>query len=154
MTSTQTQIDTAIGKRIQNIRVQKGLSQSNFADTLGISLRAYRNYERGERPISKKTLCELADKYGADLNWLLIGREPGNGAASLGVGQEIDSEIAEEVVRGLLLQASGLFSKSTSQTIRSFLIIYNQVCHLESSSDRAMSIRKAIDILELKVEPA
>ena len=41
----------ASGRRLVAIREESGLTQEEFADRLGLSLRAYANYERGEREI-------------------------------------------------------------------------------------------------------
>lgn len=51
-----------IANRLKLIRTDAGLKQSELAEKLGITLRAYQSYERGERDINTallKSICEL-----------------------------------------------------------------------------------------------
>ncbi len=75
MSSTFEDSDAAIGQRIQSIRTQKGVSQADFAEALGISVRAYQNYERGDRPVSKQLLCALKAVFGVSSDYILNGGE-------------------------------------------------------------------------------
>jgi len=63
----------ALGQRLVTVRATTGLSQSAFADTLGLSLRAYANYERGEREMPVALFRALYETYGIDPVWLLAG---------------------------------------------------------------------------------
>lgn len=63
----------AIGRRLEQVRGEKGLNQESFAESLRVSLRTYQNYERGERPISKDFLSALIEKHDVDPRWLLTG---------------------------------------------------------------------------------
>lgn len=65
--------NTGMGKRLQAIRAMTGLSQGVFARKLGLSLRAYANYERGEREIPVAMFRALHKTYGIDPIWLLDG---------------------------------------------------------------------------------
>ncbi|EIJ44003.1 putative transcriptional regulator [Beggiatoa alba B18LD] len=71
MSSTNENIN--IGKRLLYLRESKGLNQEEISDSVGISLRAYQNYERGERTISKELIHALLSTYGVDPVWLLTG---------------------------------------------------------------------------------
>lgn len=63
----------AIGARIEHIRASR--SQRDFAAGLGIPLRTYQNYERGERePDLRVYLATL--RMGWNINWLLTGEGP------------------------------------------------------------------------------
>ncbi len=73
MSTDNEQDDALIGARLCLLREEKGMTQSGMAKSLKVSLRTYQNYERGDRPISKQVLCELALKSNVDLNWLLTG---------------------------------------------------------------------------------
>jgi transcriptional regulator with XRE-family HTH domain len=84
MSSTFEESDAVVGQRIQNIRNQEGMSQAEFAEALGISLRAYQNYERGDRPVSKQLLCSLKSIFGASLDYILDGGESGPESTPLG----------------------------------------------------------------------
>jgi Predicted transcriptional regulators len=70
--------DTEIGIRLRAIRRAapqggKFMSQGEFATALGLSLRAYQNYERGERPISKDLISSVVGVFGISTDWLLFG---------------------------------------------------------------------------------
>lgn len=47
------------------------MSQAEFVKELGISLGAYKNYERGERDLPTPVLWRLYEVYGVDPLWLL-----------------------------------------------------------------------------------
>lgn len=65
--------NTDLGQRLTLVRGTTGLSQAAFADTLGLSLRAYANYERGEREMPVALFRALYEIYGIDPVWLLAG---------------------------------------------------------------------------------
>ena len=59
------------GENLLRLRKEKGLSQPSVADGAGISLRAYKNYERGLREPQLSPLIALADFYGISLDELV-----------------------------------------------------------------------------------
>ena len=82
--------DTEIGERLQAFRNKKGLSQSAIARALGVSMRTYQNYERGERSITKEFICSFCEKFDVSTDWLLSGKTP--------PGDEIDWEVLETIM--------------------------------------------------------
>jgi len=62
-----------LGRRLQAVRATTGLSQGEFAASLGLSLRAYANYERGEREMAVAVFRALFEVHGIDPAWLLVG---------------------------------------------------------------------------------
>lgn len=84
MSSTNEESDAVIGQRIQSVRTQQGMSQADFAEALGISVRAYQNYERGERPVSKQLLCALKSTFGTSSDYILSGDDETNAESPLG----------------------------------------------------------------------
>lgn len=68
--------DVEVGARLRLLRMQSDLSQRQFADWLGISLRAYQNYERGERRIPADVVLMLSKSAGINQGWLLSGTGP------------------------------------------------------------------------------
>lgn len=64
-----------IGKRIQEVRKQKGLSQTELAKMLDKSLRTVQKYESGEIEVSIAMINELAKKLNTTPTYL-IGYEP------------------------------------------------------------------------------
>lgn len=69
------------------MRVLLGHSQGYLADALGISVRAYQNYERGERAVTDTLIRACYSTFGIDPVWLLTGegdmfRSRGTGATA------------------------------------------------------------------------
>ena len=61
-----------IGERLRSVRGD--VSQSDFADRLGISLSSWRRYESGERDPDAETLVALHEKVGVNPLWILCGK--------------------------------------------------------------------------------
>lgn len=59
--------------RVKTFRRYKGLSQTDFAESLDIPMRTLQNYERGVSPIPSKLIADIATKYGVNPTWLLTG---------------------------------------------------------------------------------
>ena len=60
--------------RLVQFREHRHLSQTAVANEIGIALRTYQYYERGEREPQLSTLIRLADFYRVPLDEL-VGRE-------------------------------------------------------------------------------
>ncbi len=67
--------NTAMGARLASVRAGTGLCQNAFAAGLGLSPRAYANYERGEREAPVAVLRALFELHDTDPVWLLVGPE-------------------------------------------------------------------------------
>ena len=61
--------------RLKIFRKERGLTQTQVADAVGLGRQAYAYYEKGEREPSTETLCKLADFFGVTVDELL-GRTP------------------------------------------------------------------------------
>ena len=59
-----------LNERLQELRQEKQLSQTEVASIVGLSLRAYQYYERGERQPAADTLISLADFFGVSIDYL------------------------------------------------------------------------------------
>ncbi|SDG72213.1 Transcriptional regulator, contains XRE-family HTH domain [Thermoanaerobacter thermohydrosulfuricus] len=64
-----------IGKKLQELRKQRGLTQEQVARHLGITQNQLSYYETGAREIDIGTLQRLARLYGCDYNYLLEDNE-------------------------------------------------------------------------------
>lgn len=84
-----------LGRRLTAMRTEVGVSQGVFAESLGLSLRAYANYERGEREMPVALYRALYERYGIDPIWLLEGpgEQPVRAASRL-----VDMTLAERVI--------------------------------------------------------
>ena len=56
----------AVGLRLRQIRRQRRMTQKAFAEMLELSLRAYGNYERGERDLPRRHQLNIIIKTGED----------------------------------------------------------------------------------------
>lgn len=70
---SSTEDPEAYHQRVAQVREHFELSQDKMARQLGLSLRAYANYERGERTIPVELLRALYKRFSVDPIWLLTG---------------------------------------------------------------------------------
>ena len=66
-------INKQIGKRIQYLRKQKGVSQLDLALDAGVNRNYLSDLERGERNPTLKVLVRIAEALGVDLSTLVKG---------------------------------------------------------------------------------
>ncbi|WP_138755502.1 helix-turn-helix domain-containing protein [Paenibacillus sinopodophylli] len=64
-----------IGARIKHIRKSYGLNQVSFVQSLGISQGTLSELEKNKFNPSVETIIQLYEKFGVDLNWLLLGEK-------------------------------------------------------------------------------
>lgn len=93
--ATPTQ-NVTLGQRLAAVRAGASLSQGAFADTLGLSLRAYANYERGEREMPVALFRALYETYGIDPVWLLAG--PGEQPIKAAT-RTMDFALVDQIIR-------------------------------------------------------
>mgnify|MGYP001069470517 CR=1 FL=1 len=61
-------------KKLKQLRLLLGCTQTQMADLLGITARGYRNYELGAREPELSVLIKLADHFNVSLDEL-VGRQ-------------------------------------------------------------------------------
>lgn len=86
--------NVVIGRRLAAARERVRLSQNEFAERMGISPRAYQNYERGEREVPATVLRLLYESFGVDPLWVLIG--PGTDPS--GRDAAVSPDLVEQIV--------------------------------------------------------
>lgn len=62
--STVLEMKTSVAEKIRLQRLQRGLSQENMADLLGLSTTAYGDIERGKTDLALSRLTQIADALG------------------------------------------------------------------------------------------
>ncbi len=87
--------NAVMGHRLMAIRIASGLTQAEFAEKLDLSLRAYANYERGEREMPTVLFRSLCESFRIDPLWQLTGP----GEAPVHVGRRVlDLNLMEGVI--------------------------------------------------------
>ncbi len=66
-------IPMGVGNRLRQLRHKLGLTQSQMAQKLGVTLNTYQRYELGDRNLTVEKLQLLRRLFGVNLNWLLTG---------------------------------------------------------------------------------
>ena len=60
-------------QRILHLKTARNLLQKDIAAEIGVSLRAYQYYEKGQKEPTLSVLCALADYFDVSLDYL-VGR--------------------------------------------------------------------------------
>ncbi len=90
--------------RIKEIREKIGLSQKKCADEVGVTLRAWQNYEQGEREPKYEILCKIADLFGVTTDYLLGREKPKEPTAIDNLVKEFNlSEVEKLMVQAYFL---------------------------------------------------
>ena len=63
------------GKRIQELRRDRGMTQTQLAEYVGISSDNLGRIERGQQGVSIDLLIELADFFAVSMNYIALGRK-------------------------------------------------------------------------------
>ncbi|BBB91795.1 MAG TPA: helix-turn-helix transcriptional regulator [Methylomusa anaerophila] len=72
---TDTDIYIQFGKRLANVRQDKGLSQNEFAKVLGIPQSTYAGYEVGKRKIPLELIERVANALEVSSTFLIAGKD-------------------------------------------------------------------------------
>ena len=64
----------AISERLKELRLQRGLTQKELAEILGIKRNTYSDLENGKCEANYEKLEKIADFFGVSLDWL-FGRK-------------------------------------------------------------------------------
>lgn len=62
-----------ISERLKQIRLKTNLSQTAFAEILGLAQTTYGPYETGRRSVPDELKFELSQKYNINIHWLVTG---------------------------------------------------------------------------------
>jgi transcriptional regulator with XRE-family HTH domain len=111
--------DAVIGKRLLIVREAFALTQTAMAQRLGVTLRAYANYERGEREMALAVMHALYLRFGVDPVWVMAGP----GLEPVMVGQRrLDGDLLERIIalvdKGLSKSRRSLKPEKMARLIR------------------------------------
>ena len=71
--NTKKQALANLGSRVALIRKQTGKNQIEFAEHLGVSQSAFKNYERGASEPSVSLIVRLCEEFKVSADWLVLG---------------------------------------------------------------------------------
>lgn len=95
--------------------IRASMSQSEFAETIGIGLRTYTRYEKEERQPDLHVLLEIHRKFGVSIDWLLTGAGSKTSLDSIFLPylevlknvcpaseiEDVETEILEEMIKSI-----------------------------------------------------
>ena len=88
---------TGINERIKLLRKSRGLSQTEFADALGVSRNVIANYETGRAYIDESTIRNIARTFNVTEEWLRTGRTKLDMLSGTGLMQASDADSSEKI---------------------------------------------------------
>ena len=134
--------------RVARVRAHVGLSQTAMAKQVGLSLRAYQNYERGEREIPVALVQALYAEFKVDPVWLLTGAGPM--ILEVERAQHLDQALLDQVVAAVERFEAGL-KKPLSVEHKSRLIglLYEKSQLLNEVTGQKLSPAKMRSLLKL-----
>lgn len=95
-----------LSDKIRKLRTEKGVTQTQLAKAIGVSMRMVQEYEtNGRYPRNRDTYRKMADYFGVDMNYLLTEDEEFAAAAAEKYGRR-GAKQAEQVLE----QVKGLFA--------------------------------------------
>lgn len=76
-------VKTGLAQRLKHLRMQKGLSQKEFAEMIKLAYAQYNRYERGDNIPNPEILSRLGDALNVSVDYLLEGEEKDAAYANL-----------------------------------------------------------------------
>jgi transcriptional regulator with XRE-family HTH domain len=152
---------TPIGSRLREVREAIGKSQAGFANCLGVSLRAYSNYENGKTQPDAILLQTMCAEFDINPAWLLLGEGPMRRSESEGVKQptqpapqaegepfdwEVHKMVIVELQRYLDLRKGRLEPNDYAEAVK--LLYEIAIEDVEKSEDHQPDRRKVAKIIE------
>ncbi|NQV46691.1 MAG: helix-turn-helix transcriptional regulator [Rhodospirillaceae bacterium] len=94
---------SSLSERLHTVRKRTGLSQADFGKKLGISDRAYKNYELEIRKLPIEAAKLICHEFAIDIRWLLLGQG------------FIDSQALGDAVEAAVLETKAFFMENDVQ---------------------------------------
>lgn len=99
LATTNDKVD--LGGKLARVRASTGLSQADFAASLGLSLNTYANYERGARELPSTALRLLAEVHRVDPLWFWEAPAGDDDPPRLIAARVLDLALLEDVLLAL-----------------------------------------------------
>lgn len=149
--ATGTIENRAVGERLATMRRKLGLSQRDFAERLGVSVRAYQNYERGEREVSATLIRALYKTFRIEPSWIFEGDNVPDvatkGSGAITIDKDLFLLVLQEI-EDYLLQ-NRLDARVVEGTGRLAFIIYGRVADAEPAKVRHAISREVQQVFEI-----
>ena len=65
-----------MNERLRNLREILNLKQNEFANEIGLTTSSISDMERGQAPITERTIIAICSKFKVNEEWLRNGKEP------------------------------------------------------------------------------
>ncbi len=115
-------VDLHVGGRLKQIRGLRGLSQTNLADTVGLTFQQIQKYENGANRISASRLWEFAEHLNVPISFFYDGLDDARDNIELKVDRmalelvRALQSIKDDEVRRRLYELAKMVSKQTDQS--------------------------------------
>lgn len=135
------------GERLANVRSHFAMSQAEFSNRAGVSLRAYQNYERGEREISVDLLKAMYLEFGVSPVWVITGE--GEMLATEKPSVSLDREILAYVVEAVINFEASMNKIFTAEyKTRLISLLYEQAILVTEVKDKKVGLDQVQTILK------
>lgn len=134
--------NSEVGVRLAAVRAAVGLTQVQFAESIGLTDRAYSNYERGTREVPATVVRSLLDVYNIDPVWLLNGVavEP-----EYVIERKVDMQLLAEVIDVVAQELKA--AKLTFTAAKHAKFLYFAYCY--AADEREVSTRRIRDMIRM-----
>ncbi len=115
-------VDLHVGGRLKQIRGLRGLSQTNLADSVGLTFQQIQKYENGANRISASRLWEFAERLNVPISFFYDGLDDARDNIELEVDRmalelvRALQSIKDDEVRRRLYELAKMVSKHTNQS--------------------------------------
>jgi transcriptional regulator with XRE-family HTH domain len=135
-------------QRVGKLRERFALSQTEMAERVGLSLRAYQNYERGEREVPVALVRALYAEFRVNPVWLLTGS--GSMIMSEEQPMRLDQKLLDRVVDAVEKFETGLDQAlSVEHKSRLIGLLYEKSQLLSEVAGEKLSPAKMRSLLKL-----
>lgn len=114
-------VDLHVGGRLKQIRGLRGLSQTNLADSVGLTFQQIQKYENGANRISASRLWEFAERLNVPISFFYDGLDDSRDNIELEVDRmalelvRALQSIKDDEVRRRLYELAKMVSKQTDE---------------------------------------
>jgi transcriptional regulator with XRE-family HTH domain len=106
--------DVEIGRKIRALRLERGLSQSQLADAIGVTFQQVQKYEKGANRVSAGRLQKIADVLNVPITYFYGGMSARAKKTARKTGLDL---VQTKGAMRLLLAYAGIASRATKYAL-------------------------------------